>query len=208
MLLTKTRPNLRTWSLIISALSQNGMHQEVTDICCKMQEVESAPSPTIYSSAILAVKTAASEDYGKAIHACVVKKGLLLSKSVIQSLLNMYSRFDDRGTMDGLLRLLPESWIKYITYHTPDAIGYATVHDYTRLHILKYSSSPWLESKYLMLLTQTGLCSATYTFGMDYASIAEEFCRDQKVPIRKRAPGRARASKKTVLLFVVVQSSF
>ena len=37
-----------------------------------MQEVESAPSPTIYSSAILAVKTAASEDYGKAIHACVV----------------------------------------------------------------------------------------------------------------------------------------
>jgi len=109
MLLTKTRPNLRTWSLIISALSQNGMHQEVTDICCKMQEVESAPSPTIYSSAILAVKTAASEDYGKAIHACVVKKGLLLSKSVIQSLLNMYSRFDDRGTMDGLLRLLPES---------------------------------------------------------------------------------------------------
>ncbi|KAG0538396.1 hypothetical protein BDA96_03G232400 [Sorghum bicolor] len=108
MLLTKTRPNLRTWSLLISALSQNGMHQEVTDICCKMQEVESAPSPTIYSSAILAVKTAVSEDHGKVIHACVVKKGLLLSKSVIQSLLNMYSSFDDRDTMDGLLRLFPE----------------------------------------------------------------------------------------------------
>jgi pentatricopeptide repeat protein len=108
MLLTKTRPNLRTWSLLISALSQNGMRQEVTSLCCKMQEVESAPSPTIYSSAILAVKTAASVDYGKAIHACVVKKGLLLSRSVIQSLLNMYSSFDDRDTMDGLLRLFPE----------------------------------------------------------------------------------------------------
>lgn len=84
------------------------MRQEVTSICCKMQEVESAPSPTIYSSAILAVKTAASVDYGKAIHACVVKKGLLLSRSVIQSLLNMYSSFDDRDTMDGLLRLFPE----------------------------------------------------------------------------------------------------
>ncbi|XP_062214724.1 pentatricopeptide repeat-containing protein At5g55740, chloroplastic [Phragmites australis] len=108
MLLTKTRPNLRTWSLLISGLSQNGMHQEVTNLCCKMQEVEPAPSPAIYSAALLAVKTAGSVHYGKAIHACVVKKGLLLSKSVIQSLLSMYSSFDDRGTMYSLLRLLAE----------------------------------------------------------------------------------------------------
>ncbi|CAO2208628.1 unnamed protein product [Urochloa humidicola] len=106
MLLTKTRPNLRTWSLLISGLSQNGMHQEVTNLCCKMQEVESAPSPTIYSAVLLAARTAASVHCGKAIHACIVKKGLLLSKSVIQSLLNMYSCFDDRGTTDSLLRLL------------------------------------------------------------------------------------------------------
>jgi len=72
-----------------------------------MQEVESAPSPTIYSAMILAVKTAASVHCGKAIHACIVKKGLL-SKSVIQSLLNMYSSFDDGGTTDSLLRLLAE----------------------------------------------------------------------------------------------------
>ncbi|KAJ1284236.1 hypothetical protein BS78_03G189600 [Paspalum vaginatum] len=108
MLLTKTRPNLRTWSLLIRGLSQNGMHQDVTNICCKVQEVESAPSPTVYSSVILAVKSGASVHYGKAIHACVVKKGLLLSKSVIRSLLNMYSGFDDRSTMDSLLRWLAE----------------------------------------------------------------------------------------------------
>lgn len=46
MLLTKTCPNLRTWSLLISGLSQNGMHREVMNLCCKMQEVEPAPSPT------------------------------------------------------------------------------------------------------------------------------------------------------------------
>ncbi|KAF8676084.1 hypothetical protein HU200_047589 [Digitaria exilis] len=108
MLLMKTRPNLRTWSLLIRGLSQNGMHQEVTNLYCKMQEVESAPSPTIYSAVILAVKTAASGHYGKAIHAGIVKKGLLLSKSVIQSLLNMYSSFDDGGSTDSLLRLLAE----------------------------------------------------------------------------------------------------
>ncbi|KAG2598979.1 pentatricopeptide repeat-containing protein At5g55740, chloroplastic [Panicum virgatum] len=108
MLLTKTRPNLRTWSLLISGLAQNGMHKQVTNLYCKMQEVESAPSPTIYSAMILAVKTAASVHCGKAIHACIIKKGLLLSKSVIQSLLNMYSSFDDGGTTDSLLRLLAE----------------------------------------------------------------------------------------------------
>ncbi|CAO2183383.1 unnamed protein product [Urochloa humidicola] len=108
MLLTKTRPNLRTWSLLISGLSQNGMHQEVTNLCCKMQEVESAPSPTIYSALILAAKTAASVHCGKAIHACIVKRGLLLSRSVIQSLLNMYSSFNDGVTTDSLLRLLAE----------------------------------------------------------------------------------------------------
>ncbi|KAL6615556.1 hypothetical protein ACP70R_037826 [Stipagrostis hirtigluma subsp. patula] len=108
MLLTKTRPNLRTWSLLISALSQNGMHQEVTNLCCKMQEVEPAPSPTIHSAALLAVQTAVLVHYGKALHASIVKKGLLLSKSVIQSLLNMYSSFDDRGTVDSLLRSYAE----------------------------------------------------------------------------------------------------
>jgi len=108
MLLTKTRPNLRTWSLLISGLAQNGMHKQVTNLYCKMQEVESAPSPTIYSAVILAVKTAASVHCGKAIHACIVKKGPLLSKSVRQSLLNMYSSFDDGGTTDSLLRLLAE----------------------------------------------------------------------------------------------------
>lgn len=106
MLLTKTRPNLRTWSLLISGLSQNGMHHEVMNLCCKMQEVEQAPSPTIFSAALLAMKTAASVQYGKAVHACIVKKGLLLSKSVIQSLLNMYGSFSDRGTVESLLRLL------------------------------------------------------------------------------------------------------
>ncbi|TVU34534.1 hypothetical protein EJB05_16370, partial [Eragrostis curvula] len=108
MLLTKTRPNLRTWSLLISGLSQNGMHQAVKNLCCKMQEVEPAPSPTIYSAVILAIKTASSVHYGKAIHASIVKRGLLLSKSVIQSLMNMYSSFDDRGTTESLLRLLAE----------------------------------------------------------------------------------------------------
>jgi pentatricopeptide repeat protein len=108
MLLTRTRPNLRTWSLLISGLSQNGMHQEVTYLYGKMLEVESAPSPTIYSAVILAVKAAVSVHCGKAIHACIVKRGLLLSKSVIQSLLNMYSSFDEGGTMDSLLRLLAE----------------------------------------------------------------------------------------------------
>ncbi|KAL6842532.1 hypothetical protein ACP4OV_027376 [Aristida adscensionis] len=108
MLLTRTRPNLRTWTLLISALSQHGMHQEVTNLCCKLQEVESTPSPTIYSAALLAVQTAALVHYGKALHACVVKKGLLFSKSVIQSLLNMYNSFNDRGTMDSLLRFLVE----------------------------------------------------------------------------------------------------
>ncbi|CAL4955735.1 unnamed protein product [Urochloa decumbens] len=108
MLLTKTRPNLRTWSLLISGLSQNGMHQEVTNLCCKMQKVESAPSPTIYSAVILAAKTAASVHCGKAIHACIVKRGLLLSRSVIQSLLKMYSSFNDGVTTDSLVRLLAE----------------------------------------------------------------------------------------------------
>ncbi|CAL4975346.1 unnamed protein product [Urochloa decumbens] len=108
MLLTKTRPNLRTWSLLISGLSLNGMHQEVRNLCCKMQEVESAPSPTIYSAVVFAAKTAASVHSGKAIHACIVKKGLLLSRSVIQSLLKMYSGFNDRVTTDSLVRLLAE----------------------------------------------------------------------------------------------------
>lgn len=108
MLLTKTRPNLRTWSQLISSLSRNGMHQEVKDLCCKMQEVEPTPSPTIYSAVLLAIKTAASVHYGKAVHASVVKKGLLLSKSVIKSLLNMYSSFDDRGMTESLLTLLAE----------------------------------------------------------------------------------------------------
>lgn len=106
MLLTKTRPNLRTWSLLISGLSRNGMHYEVMNLCCKMQEVEPAPSPTIFSAALVAMKAAASVQYGKAMHACIVKKGLLLSKSVIQSLLNMYGSFSDRGTVESLLSLL------------------------------------------------------------------------------------------------------
>lgn len=106
MLQTSTRPNLRTWSLLISGLSRNGMHPEVMNLCCKMQEVEPAPSPTIFSAALLAVKSAASVQYGKAMHACIVKKGLLLSKSVVQSLLNMYGSFNDRGTVESLLRFL------------------------------------------------------------------------------------------------------
>uniref|UniRef100_A0ACD5VMN0 Uncharacterized protein n=1 Tax=Avena sativa TaxID=4498 RepID=A0ACD5VMN0_AVESA len=106
MLLTKTRPNLRTWSLLISGLSRNGMHCEAMNLCCKMQEVEPAPSPTIFSAALLAMRTAASVQYGKAMHACIVKKGLLLSKSVIQSLLSMYGSFSDNGTVESLLRLL------------------------------------------------------------------------------------------------------
>jgi pentatricopeptide repeat protein len=106
MLLTKTRPNLRTWSLLISGLSRNGMHREVMNLCCKMQEVEPAPSPTIFSAALLAMKTAASVQCGKAMHACIVKKGLLLSKSVMQSLLSMYVSFSDKSTVESLLRLL------------------------------------------------------------------------------------------------------
>ncbi|KAG8051404.1 hypothetical protein GUJ93_ZPchr0001g31936 [Zizania palustris] len=106
LLLTKTRPNLRTWSLVISGLSQNGMHREVMSLCCKMQEVEPAASPTIFSATLFAVKAASSLQYGRAMHACIVKKGLLLSKSVVQSLLNMYASFNDRGTVDSLLRFL------------------------------------------------------------------------------------------------------
>ncbi|XP_037413164.1 pentatricopeptide repeat-containing protein At5g55740, chloroplastic-like [Triticum dicoccoides] len=106
MLITKTRPNLRTWSLLISGLSRNGMHCEVMNLCCKMQEVEPAPSPTIFSAALVAMKAAASVQYGKAMHACIVKKGLLLSKSVMQSLLNMYGSFSDRTTVESLLGLL------------------------------------------------------------------------------------------------------
>jgi pentatricopeptide repeat protein len=108
MFLTKTLPNLRTWGLLISELSQNGRHHEVKNLCCKMQEVETAPSPTIYSAVFLAMKTAASVHYGKAVHASAVKKGLLLSKSVIKALLNMYSSFDDRDTTESFLRLLAE----------------------------------------------------------------------------------------------------
>jgi pentatricopeptide repeat protein len=105
MLLTKTRPNLRTWSLLISGLSRKGMHCEVMNLCCKMQEVEPAPSPTLFSAALLAMKTAASAQYGKAVHACVVKKGLLMSKSVVQALLSMYGSFSDKGSVEILLRL-------------------------------------------------------------------------------------------------------
>ncbi|XP_077211689.1 tetratricopeptide repeat (TPR)-like superfamily protein [Tasmannia lanceolata] len=92
---TGVQPNIVSWTTLISGLAQNGYEDEAILLFQQMQLAGYRPNTVSVVSVLEACTNLASLQYGKAIHAHVIRHELCPPLSVVPSLVDMYAKCGD-----------------------------------------------------------------------------------------------------------------
>ncbi|XP_058088391.1 pentatricopeptide repeat-containing protein At5g04780, mitochondrial-like [Magnolia sinica] len=115
------RPDLVTWSSMVSGYVQNGHDEEGLRLFCQMGEAGIQPDVFALSMAIGASAHLSYRDFGTQVHCCIIKTGFNSHLFLDNSLMEFYARCGDSDASRQVFDAMPErnlvSWNTIITGH-------------------------------------------------------------------------------------------
>ncbi|KAF6161719.1 hypothetical protein GIB67_037814 [Kingdonia uniflora] len=117
-----TAPNAVSWAGIISGFTQNGKGKMALYYFCKMNKSSEKPEEFSITSVLKALGSLAAVEYGRHVHAYVMKMGLESSVFVGSALLDMYSKC---GIVEDSVEIFRKMLTKNVVSWNSMIMGYA-----------------------------------------------------------------------------------
>ncbi|KAI8031008.1 Pentatricopeptide repeat-containing protein [Camellia lanceoleosa] len=121
-------PDLVSWNSMMAGYSENGLREEAMEMFVQLQQMSFVkPDEYTFAAIISATRTFLSSEYGKPLHAQVIKTGYELSVYVGSTLISMYFNNSETNSAQKIFSSILEKdvilWTEMITGHCRTADG-------------------------------------------------------------------------------------